>query len=112
MLIKRRGQASSRRGPASLTLSASLKEKLLFVFLIDIVRKERTRKRITQSLKKFPSFEFKMLKAGLVIPEMSKPLPIKKFHSQRMKCLRKDDQFAGCFLVPGHDCSWLGKSYK
>lgn len=52
---------------------------------------------MTQSLKKFPGLEFKMFKEGLFIPEMSKPLPIKKYCNQWRKCLRKDNPFSGCF---------------
>lgn len=37
---------------------------------------------MTQSLKEFPGLEFKMFKEGLFIPEMSKPLPVKKYCNQ------------------------------
>ena len=53
---------ASVEGQLSLTLSAPLKEKLLCVFLINILREVRTIKRIPPSLKKFPCLEFKMLK--------------------------------------------------
>ena len=57
----------------------------------------RTIEHMTQPLKKFPCLESMMFKGGLFICKTSKPLPIKKYYNQWMKCLRKDSPFAGGF---------------